>query len=101
MTWRFFSPTRFSLVTSVPTLETLLAAGIGSSEESTTTRRHECVAAARGGVQSHSSTWGRLGERFEIVLAAPIGFQTVVVPLPGKAVQKFVGRFGSPGLASA
>ena len=36
-----------------------------------------------------------------MVFAAPIGFQTVVVPFPGNAVQKFAGRFGRPGLASA
>jgi hypothetical protein len=78
-------------------LTILLAAGIGSSSSPTTTRRHECVAAEAGGVQFHSSTSGRFGERFEIVLAAPIGFQTVVVPFPGNAVQKFAGRFREPG----
>src|SRR4051812_6701690 len=100
-TWTFLSPTRFSFRTRVATSRTLLAVGIGSCAGSTTTRRQECVAAVGGGVQSHSSTSGRFGERFAIVLAVPIGFQIVVVPLPGNAVQKFAGRFGSPGLASA
>src|SRR5215510_5014735 len=101
MTCKFFSPTRFSCVTSVPILKTLLAGGIGSAGQSTTISRHEWEAAVTGGVQSHSRISGRLGERLGIVLAAPMAFQNVWLPLPGKAVQKSEGRFGRPGLASA
>ena len=97
MTCRFFRPTRFSCVTSVPILKTLLAGGMGSAGQSATMSRHEWEAAVRGGVQSHSRTSGRRGERLGIVLADPMAFQNVWLPLPGNAVQKSEGRLGRPG----